>query len=69
MAKEPINHCTERESGVAEVPRSLTARERLAQGLVVFGGAAMAVGGAIGYALGYLEALRQRRDDRETQDR
>jgi hypothetical protein len=46
-----------------------TARERLAQGIIVLGGACMAVGGVVGYALGYLEALRQRRDDRETQDR
>jgi hypothetical protein len=66
MANEPIIDCPL--DGV-ELSRGPTARERLAQGIIVLGGACMAVGGVVGYALGYLEALRQRRDDRETQDR
>ncbi len=68
MANEPIiDGPGPLENGV-EISRP-TARERLAQGIIVLGGTCMAVGGVIGYALGYLEALRHRRDDRETQDR
>ena len=67
MANEPIIDYP-LENGV-EVSRAPTARERLAQGIIVLGGACMAVGGVVGYALGYLEGLRQRRDDRESQDR
>ena len=52
-------------NGPASVVPAPSVRERLAQGIVVFGTACMAVGGALGYALGFLEAMRQRRVDRE----
>lgn len=49
----------------ADLVPARTARERIAQGIVVFGSACMAVGGVVGYALGFLEAMRQRRVDYE----
>lgn len=63
MAKAPI--VDPQEDGAAEIRPTRSTRERIAQGIVVFGSACMAVGGVVGFALGYLEAMRQRRDDRE----
>jgi hypothetical protein len=62
MAKAPIDDPQE---DSAEVVPARSARERIVHGIVVFGSACMAVGGIVGYALGYLEAIRQRREDRE----
>lgn len=49
----------------ADIVAARSGRERIAQGIVVFGGACLAVGGVVGYALGFLEAMRQRRVDHE----
>lgn len=62
MAKAPI--VDPPEDSARGLPARST-RERVVQGIVVFGSACMAVGGVMGFALGYLEAMRQRRDNRE----
>jgi hypothetical protein len=49
---------------VAEVPEVSSPRELLARGAVLFGSACLAVGGAIGYAIGLLDGMRQRKEDR-----
>jgi hypothetical protein len=45
-----------------EVVPAQSAREMLARGAILFGSACLAVGGAIGYALGVLDTARQRKE-------
>jgi hypothetical protein len=60
MGKNTI-HNTQARCETVEVVPAASARETLARGAILFGSACLAVGGAIGYALGVLDTARQRK--------
>lgn len=60
MTKETVEHPNTKRD-VAEVIDTPGAREVLARGAILFGSACIAVGGAIGYAIGYLDGLRSKK--------
>jgi hypothetical protein len=60
MAKDDIN--TETRGVTVEVVPAQSTRETLARGAILFGTACLAVGGAIGYALGVLDTARSRKE-------
>lgn len=62
MTKETVEHPNSKRA-VAEVIETPSVREVLARGAILFGSACIAVGGVIGYAIGYLDGLRSKKED------
>jgi hypothetical protein len=56
------NNINETRGVTVEVVPAQSAREMLARGAILFGTACLAVGGAIGYALGVLDTARSRKE-------